>query len=80
MASARVSTAFILISAILFSIASFSSAIEAEKEHVLNLDHYNFSEIVSKHKFIVVEFYAPWYTIVSSIYYSFFMLYRFDLI
>ncbi|MFS8015081.1 putative protein disulfide-isomerase [Helianthus anomalus] len=60
MASARVSTAFILISAILFSIASFSSATEAEKEHVLTLDHSNFSEIVSKHKFIVVEFYAPW--------------------
>lgn len=30
------------------------------EEHVVVLDHSNFSEIVSKHEFIVVEFYAPW--------------------
>ncbi|CAN6459546.1 unnamed protein product [Victoria cruziana] len=29
-------------------------------DSVLTLDHSNFSETVKKHKFIVVEFYAPW--------------------
>ncbi|XP_009799259.1 protein disulfide-isomerase-like [Nicotiana tabacum] len=31
-----------------------------EKEHVLTLDHTNFTDVVSNHNFIVVEFYAPW--------------------
>uniref|UniRef100_A0A0D6R325 Protein disulfide-isomerase n=1 Tax=Araucaria cunninghamii TaxID=56994 RepID=A0A0D6R325_ARACU len=31
-----------------------------EGESVLTLDHTNFTEIVSKHPFVVVEFYAPW--------------------
>ncbi|KAL9233369.1 hypothetical protein vseg_008382 [Gypsophila vaccaria] len=31
-----------------------------EEEFVVTLDHSNFSEIVSKHDFIVLEFYAPW--------------------
>ncbi|KAM3309248.1 protein disulfide-isomerase [Capsicum chacoense] len=31
-----------------------------EKEHVLTLDHSNLTDVVSKHNFIVVEFYAPW--------------------
>ncbi|XP_076893556.1 protein disulfide-isomerase-like [Bidens hawaiensis] len=58
MASARVSTLLVFFFVIVSSIASFSSA--TEKEHVLTLDHSNFTEVVSKHKFIVVEFYAPW--------------------
>ncbi|KAF5735501.1 protein disulfide isomerase [Tripterygium wilfordii] len=42
-------------------IASSISAEEAEsKEHVLTLDHSNFDDVVGKHDFIVVEFYAPW--------------------
>ncbi|CAN0892353.1 Protein disulfide-isomerase, partial [Linum grandiflorum] len=40
-------------------IASVSAAEEA-KEFVLTLDHSNFTDTVSKHDFIVVEFYAPW--------------------
>ncbi|KAI3746780.1 hypothetical protein L6452_09220 [Arctium lappa] len=48
---------FVILSSTVFSI---SSASEEEKEYVLTLDHSNFSEIVSKQKFIVVEFYAPW--------------------
>ncbi|KAH7567913.1 hypothetical protein ACOSP7_009825 [Xanthoceras sorbifolium] len=47
------------------AIACFFTAISAEestesKEFVLTLDHSNFSDAVSKNKFIVVEFYAPW--------------------
>ncbi|XP_071696429.1 protein disulfide-isomerase-like [Rutidosis leptorrhynchoides] len=42
------------------SILSICSVTETEKESVLTLDHSNFSETVTKHKFIVVEFYAPW--------------------
>lgn len=75
------------------SIISICSATETEKEFVLTLDHSNFSETVSKHKFIVVEFYAPWYILASvsiSIsvyiqliyliyYYQFIYLFRFDL-
>ncbi|KAE9603933.1 hypothetical protein Lal_00002388 [Lupinus albus] len=33
---------------------------DESKEFVLTLDHSNFTDIVSKHDFIVVEFYAPW--------------------
>ncbi|KAI4375136.1 hypothetical protein MLD38_013042 [Melastoma candidum] len=37
------------------------AASESEsKEFVLTLVHSNFSDVVSKHDFIVVEFYAPW--------------------
>ena len=32
-----------------------------EEEFALTLDHSNFSDTVSKHDIIVVEFYAPWY-------------------
>ncbi|XP_009594447.1 protein disulfide-isomerase-like [Nicotiana tomentosiformis] len=31
-----------------------------EEEPVLTLDHTNFTDVVSNHNFIVVEFYAPW--------------------
>ncbi|XVF64543.1 hypothetical protein PTKIN_Ptkin09bG0177100 [Pterospermum kingtungense] len=49
----------------LFAIVCFLTAILAEessesKEFVLTLDHSNFTDVVSKHNFIVVEFYAPW--------------------
>ncbi|KAG9155075.1 hypothetical protein Leryth_011060 [Lithospermum erythrorhizon] len=37
-----------------------ASATEVGKEHVLTLDHSNFSQTVKQHDFIVVEFYAPW--------------------
>lgn len=38
----------------------FSVCIAEEKEHVVTLDHTNFTDTVTKHNFIVVEFYAPW--------------------
>lgn len=46
----------------LVAVLSVSPAAAAEEgvEKVLTLDHSNFSEVVSKHDFIVVEFYAPW--------------------
>lgn len=49
------------------SLPSQISADESEaKEFVLTLDHTNFSDVVSKHDFIVVEFYAPWYLSIPS--------------
>ncbi|KAL1214700.1 Protein disulfide-isomerase [Cardamine amara subsp. amara] len=45
-----------------FYILFFSLAVSSvvAKEFVLTLGSGNFSSVVSKHKFIVVEFYAPW--------------------
>lgn len=42
----------------LFNVSAFAAE---EGEKVLTLDHSNFTDTVSKHNFIVVEFYAPWY-------------------
>lgn len=44
-------------------IVALSAGEDESKEYVLTLDHSNFNETVSKHDFIVVEFYAPWYTL-----------------
>ncbi|XP_009801261.1 protein disulfide-isomerase-like [Nicotiana sylvestris] len=49
---------FLCVYALLGSL-SYASESE-EKEYVVTLDHSNFSDFVGKHKFIVVEFYAPW--------------------
>ncbi|KAG4963262.1 hypothetical protein AAZX31_14G136300 [Glycine max] len=53
----RVSIWFLFVSSLLSLFAQISSA---EKEFVLTLDRSNFSDIVTKHNFVVVEFYAPW--------------------
>ncbi|CAM8946026.1 unnamed protein product [Rhodiola kirilowii] len=37
-----------------------ASESESPKQFVLTLDHSNFSDVVSKHDFIVVDFYASW--------------------
>lgn len=47
---------------------SFPTQIFAEKEFVLTLDHSNFSDTVTKHNFVVVEFYAPWYVLFGFSY------------
>ncbi|XP_051126779.1 protein disulfide-isomerase-like [Andrographis paniculata] len=44
----------------LVAVLNFSPVTATEVEKVLTLDHTNFTEVVSKHDFIVVEFYAPW--------------------
>lgn len=59
MALLRVSM-FIFLFAIILS-RSISKADESKsKEFVVTLDHSNFTDFVATHKFIVVEFYAPW--------------------
>ncbi|XP_027339712.1 protein disulfide-isomerase [Abrus precatorius] len=61
--ASRVSICFLFVFAfsLLLLFPSQISADESEsKEFVLTLDHSNFSDTVSKHNFIVVEFYAPW--------------------
>ncbi|KAI8029748.1 Protein disulfide-isomerase [Camellia lanceoleosa] len=52
----------VLVSSILLLLLMSVSvyAEEGDHEHVLTLDHSNFSDTVTKHDFIVVEFYAPW--------------------
>lgn len=64
MMAERVSIWFLFVFALslIVSLPSQISADESEsKEFVLTLDHSNFSDSVSKHNFIVVEFYAPWF-------------------
>lgn len=57
----RVWRGVLLVAVALVAVLSVSPAVaEEEVEKVLTLDHSNFSDIVSKHDFIVVEFYAPW--------------------
>ncbi|XP_031504176.1 protein disulfide-isomerase-like [Nymphaea colorata] len=54
---------FVLLAIASVSFAEEDAAQEAAApapESVLTLDHSNFSETVKKHKFVVVEFYAPW--------------------
>lgn len=49
------------LAAIVCSLSVISAEESSEsKEFVLTLDHSNFTDTVSKHDFIVVEFYAPW--------------------
>jgi protein disulfide-isomerase A1 len=42
-------------------VVALSTGEDESKEYVLTLDHSNFTETVTKHDFVVVEFYAPWY-------------------
>lgn len=64
---ARVWSGLLLVSLALVSLLSVTPAKADEVEKVLTLDHSNFSDIVSKHSFIVVEFYAPWYVSICSV-------------
>ncbi|KAK8692216.1 hypothetical protein V6N13_075690 [Hibiscus sabdariffa] len=58
---ARSVSAWFALVAIVCSVTAISAEeSNGSKEFVLTLDHSNFTDSVSKHKFIVVEFYAPW--------------------
>nr|XP_027090852.1 protein disulfide-isomerase-like [Coffea arabica]XP_027090853.1 protein disulfide-isomerase-like [Coffea arabica] len=58
----RISSLLIMLSIIGLAAAESGTTEEESKseEFVVTLDHSNFHEFVSKHKFIVIEFYAPW--------------------
>ncbi|CAN4101833.1 unnamed protein product [Withania somnifera] len=49
---------FVIISSLV--LVAVYGVVAEEKEHVLTLDHSNLTDVVSKHNFIVLEFYAPW--------------------
>ncbi|OMO61087.1 Thioredoxin, partial [Corchorus capsularis] len=57
---ARSVSIWFVLATILCSLTAISAEESESKEFVLTLDHSNFKETVSKHDFIVVEFYAPW--------------------
>ncbi|XP_019182285.1 PREDICTED: protein disulfide-isomerase-like [Ipomoea nil] len=52
--------AFALFGSISCTTSSSNESSSSEKEYVVTLERSNFSDFISKHKFIVVEFYAPW--------------------
>ncbi|XP_078155646.1 UDP-N-acetylglucosamine transferase subunit alg14-like isoform X2 [Carex rostrata] len=61
MAISRVpSYALLLLLLVFFATAEEATGDVAEESAVLTLDSSNFNEVISKHPFIVVEFYAPW--------------------
>jgi protein disulfide-isomerase A1 len=61
MAISRVPIYALLLLLVVFSATAEDSTEDVvEESKVLTLDASNFSEVISKHPFIVVEFYAPW--------------------
>ena len=62
--ASRVSICFFVLALSIFAFTKIGAEETESKEFVLTLDHSNFSDIVCKHDFIVVEFYAPWYIII----------------
>ncbi|KAL4333677.1 hypothetical protein GQ457_07G022910 [Hibiscus cannabinus] len=58
---ARSVSIWFVLAAIVCSVTAISAEESSDsKEFVLTLDHSNFTDTVSKQKFMVVEFYAPW--------------------
>ncbi|GER35248.1 protein disulfide-isomerase [Striga asiatica] len=64
---ARVRSGVLVIFVALVAAISALPASADDVEKVLTLDHSNFSDTVTKHDFIVVEFYAPCRTLVGSL-------------
>lgn len=58
--ASRVPIWFLVVCLIASSLTGLRAEESESKEFVLTLEHSNFSDIVGKHDFIVVEFYAPW--------------------
>lgn len=67
--SCKVFSTLLAIFAVLATVAAVSAdsaenegqkVVAEEQEFVWTLDHTNYSDIISRHKMIVVEFYAPW--------------------
>lgn len=57
----RIVSVWLALAVIACSLTAISAEESGEsREFVLTLDQSNFTDTVSKHDFIVVEFYAPW--------------------
>ena len=65
----------LLTSFIISSYALNSAYLQIQGEYVLTLDHSNFSQVVSDHNFLVLQFYAPWsvmFYFLNLLYFNFF--------
>ncbi|XP_060197744.1 protein disulfide-isomerase-like [Lycium barbarum] len=58
--SLLVVVAFLAVSAVATDDQAENDIVQSKDEFVWTLDHTNYSDIISQHKMIVVEFYAPW--------------------
>lgn len=58
--TSRVFSTFLVVVVALVAVSAFAENEGQSEEFVWTLDHTNYSDIISQHKMIVVEFYAPW--------------------
>ncbi|PWA41374.1 PDI-like 1-1 [Artemisia annua] len=72
---ARILITILLTSFIISSYALNTTYLQIQGEYVLTLDHSNFTQVVSDHNFLVLQFYAPWsvmFYILNLLYFNFF--------